>query len=62
MNTKMLLSANFYPTELDLAKAITLAKREHCTVRIDCKRCLFDVNENTTLDSAKQQIETLIYR
>ena len=54
-------SENYYPTVLDLAKALTLAKRKHCVVEIDCKYCIVQVDESMTLESGRQQVESIIY-
>ena len=41
--------------------SFTLAKRKHCVVEIDCKYCIVQVDESMTLESGRQQVESIIY-
>lgn len=58
---KTLISTNYYPSDLDIGKALTTARKEHCVVRIDCKCWRMDVDESMTLAECREQVEKVIW-
>lgn len=52
-------SENYYPTDLDAAKAIKIAKDTNKPVSIDCKRCRVIVDKNMTLKRFREEIRDM---
>lgn len=56
-----LTSTNYYPSDLDMGKALTTARQKHCVVRIDCKCRGIEVDESMTLAECREMVGEMIW-